>query len=62
MRPIPAPATTPTPREIISVSSSRIDEALIAVSRVIIRRWCRVTSDWFMVCMPSFSWPACIAE
>ena len=36
-RPIPAPATTPAPRLIICSSSSRSDEALIAVSSVMSR-------------------------
>ncbi len=38
VRPMPAPATTPTPRLIISVSSSLSDEAFIAVSVEMSRR------------------------
>ena len=36
--------------------------AVIAVSRVICRLKYNVASDWFIVCMPSFSCPVCIAE
>ena len=32
----------------------------IAASRVMIRRPTSCASDWFIVCMPSFSWPVCI--
>src|SRR5581483_5554157 len=54
-RPSPAPATTPTPRLIMSCSSSRFEEADIAVSSVIVRFMYRLASDWFIVCIPSFS-------
>ena len=46
----------------MAIEADGIDEAFIAVSMLMSRRWCRVTSDWFMVCMPSFSCPACMAE
>ena len=59
---MPAPATTPTPRLIMSCSSSRFDDADSADSIVISFRWYSVASDWFAVCIPAFSWPVCIAE
>ena len=59
---MPAPGTTPAPRAIICSSSSFSDDALIAASNVINRCWYSVASDWFIVCIPSFSWPVCIVE
>src|SRR5262245_31255675 len=55
------PGPTPTPRSIKSSSSSFIDDALSAVSLVMRRFMYKVASDWFWVCMPIFSWPACMA-
>ena len=56
----PAPGTTPVPRVIICSSSSFSDDAAIAASTVICRRQASVASDWFIVCIPSFSCPACM--
>ena len=61
-RDMPAPGTTPVPRLIICSSSSFNDEAPSAVSTVISRRSASVASAWFMVCIPSFSCPACMVE
>ena len=60
--PSPAPCTTPAPRAIICSSSSFKDDAPIAVSSVICLVMYSVASDWLNVCVPSFSWPACIDE
>ena len=38
------------------------DDADIAVSRVICRAMYSDARDWFIVCIPSFSCPACIIE
>ena len=42
------------------MSSSRLDEVENAMSRVTSRFSTSRASDWFIVCMPNCSWPACI--
>jgi hypothetical protein len=37
------------------------EEVVIAVSSVIARFMYKLASDWFAVCIPSFSCPDCIA-
>jgi len=46
----------------MSTNSSLWEEAAIALSIEICRLWNKVASDWLSVCIPSFSWPVCIAE
>ena len=46
----------------MSTSSSLCEEAASAVSIVICRLKNSVASDWFSVCIPTFSWPVCIDE
>jgi len=61
-RPSPAPATTPVPRWIISISSSFSDEALSAVLHRDLPRQVQRRQRLVHRLHASFSWPACIDE